>query len=93
MVTLHVQIVKKSGKKDYVVLPYDEFLKVQEELKDYDDLRFLREAKETERDTPTVGIAELKRRLEGEQVATADAVRTARLSAIVGPPNLAWSAI
>ena len=44
MVTLHAQIIKKNGKKDYVVLPYEEFLKVQEELEDYDDLRSLREA-------------------------------------------------
>ena len=63
MVTLHAQIIKKNGKKDYVVLPYDEFLKVQEELEDYDDLRSLREAKETEKDAPTIGMAELKKRI------------------------------
>ncbi len=63
MVTLHAQIIKKNGKKDYVVLPYDEFLKVQEELEDYDDLRSLREAKETERGAPTIGIAELKKKI------------------------------
>ena len=63
MVTLHAQIIKKNGKKDYVVLPYDEFLKVQEELEDYDDLRSPREAKETEKDAPTIGMAELKKRI------------------------------
>jgi len=63
MVTLHAQIIKKNGKKDYVVLPYEEFLKVQEELEDYDDLRSLREAKETEKDAPTIGMAELKKKL------------------------------
>ena len=63
MVTLHAQIIKKNGKKDYVVLPYEEFLKVQEELEDYDDLRSLREAKETEKDAPTTGMAELKRKI------------------------------
>lgn len=63
MVTLHAQIIKKNGKKDYVVLPYEEFLKVQEELEDYDDLRSLREAKETERDAPTIRMAELKRKI------------------------------
>jgi len=63
MVTLHAQIIKKNGKKDYVVLPYEEFLKVQEELEDYDDLRSLREAKETEKDAPTIGMAELKKRI------------------------------
>jgi PHD/YefM family antitoxin component YafN of YafNO toxin-antitoxin module len=63
MVTLHAQIIKKNGKKDYVVLPYEEFLKVQEELEDYDDLRSLREAKETEKDAPTIGMDELKKKI------------------------------
>jgi PHD/YefM family antitoxin component YafN of YafNO toxin-antitoxin module len=63
MVILHAQIIKKNGKKDYVVLPYEEFLKVQEELEDYDDLRSLREAKETEKDAPTIGMAELKKKI------------------------------
>ena len=63
MVTLHAQIIKKNGKKDYVVLPYEEFLKVQEELEDYDDLRSLRKAKETEKDAPTIGMAELKKKV------------------------------
>jgi len=63
MVTLHAQIIKKNGKKDYVVLPYEEFLKVQEELEDYDDLRSLREAKETEKDAPPIGMAELKKKV------------------------------
>jgi len=63
MVTLHAQIIKKNGKKDYVVLPYEEFLKVQEELEDYNDLRSLREAKETEKGAPTIGMAELKKKV------------------------------
>ena len=63
MVILHAQIIKKNGKKDYVVLPYEEFLKVQEELEDYDDLRSLREAKETERNAPTIGMPELKKKI------------------------------
>jgi len=65
MVTLHAQIIKKNGKKDYVVLPYEEFLKVQEELEDYDDLRFLREAKEAEKDAPTIGMTEMKNKIRG----------------------------
>jgi PHD/YefM family antitoxin component YafN of YafNO toxin-antitoxin module len=63
MVTLHAQIIKKNGKKDYVVLPYEEFLKVQEELGDYDDLRSLREAKETEKDAQTITMAQLKKKI------------------------------
>ena len=63
MVTLHAQVIKKNGKKDYVVLPYEEFLMVQEELEDYDDLRSLREAKAAEKDAPTIAMAELKKKI------------------------------
>jgi hypothetical protein len=64
MVTLHAQIIKKEGKKEYVVLPYEEYLKVQEELQDYEDLRCLREAKEAEKDAPTIGRDELKEKIK-----------------------------
>lgn len=64
MVTLHAQIIKKEGKKEYVVLPYEEYLKVQEELQDYEDLRCLREAKEAEKDAPTIGMDELKEKIK-----------------------------
>lgn len=63
MVTLHAQIINKDGKKEYVVLPYDEFLRLQEELQDYEDLRCLREAKEAERDELTIGMDELKKKI------------------------------
>ncbi|MCX5804379.1 MAG: type II toxin-antitoxin system Phd/YefM family antitoxin [Proteobacteria bacterium] len=65
MVTLNAQIIKKEGRKEYVILPYEEFLKVQEELHNYEDLRCLREAKEAEKDAPTIGIDELKRQMGG----------------------------
>ncbi len=63
MASLHAQIIKKNGKKEYAVLPYEEFVRIQEELEDYQDLRCLREAKETEKDALTVGMAELKKKI------------------------------
>jgi len=45
------------------VLPYEEFLRIQEELEDYQDLCYLREAKETERDAMTIGMAEVKKKI------------------------------
>ena len=66
MTTLKAQIIKKDGKKEYAVVPYEEFLKVKEELQDYDDLRCLREAKESEKDAPTIGIDELKKKTIGQ---------------------------
>ena len=66
MTTLKAQIIKKDGKKEYAVLPYEEFVKVKEELQDYDDLRCLREAKDAEKDAPTIGIDELKKKTLGQ---------------------------
>ncbi|MSS70619.1 MAG: type II toxin-antitoxin system Phd/YefM family antitoxin [Candidatus Latescibacteria bacterium] len=57
------QIIKKNEKKEYAILPYEEFLKLQEELEDYEDLRCLREAKEAEKNAPTMGMAELKKKM------------------------------
>jgi hypothetical protein len=65
MVTLNAQIIRKEGKKEYVVIPYDEFLKIQEELHNYEDLRCLREAKEAEKNAPTIGMDELKKQIGG----------------------------
>jgi hypothetical protein len=59
------QIIKKNGKKEFAVLPYADFLKIQEDLEDYEDLRCLREAKESEKEAPTVGLSDLKRSLAG----------------------------
>ncbi len=64
MVTINA-IIKRGRKKEYVVIPYDEFLKVQEELHSYEDLRCLREAKESEKNAPTISIDELKKQIRG----------------------------
>ena len=64
MGTMDIQIIKKNGKKEYVVMPYEEFLRVQEELDDYQNLRCLREAKEAEQNAPTISLEELKKNLK-----------------------------
>ena len=50
--SIHPQIIEKDGKKEFVVLPYDEFLLVQEALEDYEDLRTLRDEKVSAADEP-----------------------------------------
>jgi len=60
---LKPQILEKDGEKQFVVLPYEQFLEVQEALDDLEDIRSLREAKEAERDEPTVPLAEVKKSL------------------------------
>ena len=62
---LNAQIIKKKGKNEYAVIPYHEFLKLQEELHNYEDLRCLREAKAVDKDFPTISIDEVKKRTVG----------------------------
>ena len=42
---MKAQIIEKDGKKEFAVIPYKDFLRMQEELEDYDDLKELRKAK------------------------------------------------
>ncbi|MGH8522785.1 MAG: type II toxin-antitoxin system Phd/YefM family antitoxin [Gammaproteobacteria bacterium] len=63
MIELHPQVIEKDGKKEFAVLPYDEFVRVQEELEDYEDLRQLREAKEQDKEALAITLAELKKDL------------------------------
>lgn len=43
--SIHPQVIEKDGKKEFVVLPYDEYVAIQEALEDFEDLKELREAK------------------------------------------------
>lgn len=61
MIDLHVQIIKNKGRKEYAILPYEEFLQVQEQLEEYEDIRCLREAKEAEKDADPISLTELKK--------------------------------
>jgi hypothetical protein len=58
--TLHAQILKRNGKNEFAILPYEEFLKVQNVLEDYADLRVLRTAKAKEKNAKTVSLKEAK---------------------------------
>lgn len=51
--SIHPQIIEKEGKKEFVVLPYEEFLEIQDALEDYDDLKILREEKAASASEPT----------------------------------------
>ena len=60
---LHPQIIEKDGEKQFVVLPFEEFLRVEEELADYHDLQELRAAKQKEGGAPTLSLSEVKAEL------------------------------
>ena len=63
MITLHPTILKRDGKKAFVVLPYEEYLLVEEQLEAYHDLQALRAAKAKEAAAPTVSLAQARRKL------------------------------
>jgi PHD/YefM family antitoxin component YafN of YafNO toxin-antitoxin module len=64
MIELHPEFITKNGKKEFAVLPYDEFLKLQEMLEDLEDLRDLRLAEEEDRDSPDYSLEEVKAMLD-----------------------------
>ena len=36
MIKLNAKILEKNGEKEFAVIPYEEFVKIQEELEDYE---------------------------------------------------------
>lgn len=61
MIKIRPTIIEKDKKKEFVVLPYEDFLKIQEELEDYEDLKILRKAKRREGKAPARELSEVKR--------------------------------
>jgi hypothetical protein len=54
------EVIRKEIKvKDRII--YEEFLKIREELDDYEDLRILRKAKQKESASPTITMKEAKK--------------------------------
>ncbi len=63
MIQLHPNILEQNGQKQFVVIPYEEFLNLQEELTLYEDLKELREAKAIEKNAPAISLMEAKNEL------------------------------
>jgi hypothetical protein len=63
MLKLHPEFLVRDGKKQFAVLPYEEFLAVQERLADAEDLIELRKAKRKEGKKPSTPLSEVKRQL------------------------------
>ncbi|HAC63350.1 MAG TPA: prevent-host-death family protein [Cyanothece sp. UBA12306] len=66
MIELHPEFLTKNGKKEFAVLSYEEFLKIQELLENLEDLEDLRKAKEEETDIPSYSLDEVKKMLDIE---------------------------
>ena len=63
MVTIHPSFLERDGKKAFVVLPYEEFLMIEEQLREYEELKALRAAKAEEGNAPTVPLRRAKKEL------------------------------
>jgi hypothetical protein len=61
MVSIQPNILECDGKKAFVILPYAEFVLIEEELRDYDDLKALRAAKAEEASEPSVPLGDIKK--------------------------------
>lgn len=64
---LHPQVIEKEGRKEFVVLPYEEFLQIQEALEDFEDLRELRKEREESMGMPTRSLKEIGKELGIEE--------------------------
>jgi PHD/YefM family antitoxin component YafN of YafNO toxin-antitoxin module len=63
MIQLHPEFITKNGKKEFAVIPYEEFEALQELIADMEDSIDLRAAKAEEADRPSVSLAEVKKQL------------------------------
>jgi hypothetical protein len=64
MIELHPEVLEKDGKKQFVVLPYEEFVAVEQALAEAEDLVALRAAKKEEQAAPTIPLAKVVEELE-----------------------------
>ncbi|CAN2041024.1 Type II toxin-antitoxin system Phd/YefM family antitoxin [Candidatus Magnetomoraceae bacterium gMMP-15] len=61
MLVLHPNILEKNGVKEFVVLSFDEFQKIKNDLQDFEDLKDLREAKIAEKNVVGLTLSEAKK--------------------------------
>ena len=63
MLTLHPEFLSKGRKKEFAVLPYEEFVALKEILEDAEDVLDLRSAKKKEKSKPTKSLGDVKKLL------------------------------
>lgn len=62
-IELHPEFLTADGKKQFAVLPYQEFVALQEWIEDTQDLHALRLAREENADEPSYTIEEVRNEL------------------------------
>jgi len=64
---LRPEILERDGKKQFVILRYEEYQAMREAINALEDLRDLRRAKLKEGTLPTIPASEVRRRLRAKQ--------------------------
>lgn len=64
--SIHPQIIEKEGRKECVVLPYDEFVALQDKLEDYQDLKTHRQEKAEASHLPTKSLDQILKKIDKE---------------------------
>lgn len=62
-IELHPEFLKKNGKNEFVVLPFEEFEMLREALEDVEDLKILREEKMQSSESPSIPLNQVKKEL------------------------------
>lgn len=63
MIKLHPEYITKKGEKEFVVIPYSEYLSLQEYLQDVEDLLDMRKIKKADAKKAGVPLAQVKKDL------------------------------
>ena len=63
MIAIHPHVLEKNGVKEFAVLPFEEFLRIKEELEDYEDLKDLQDAIQKEHNIKGLNLSQAKREL------------------------------
>jgi hypothetical protein len=63
IIDIYHHIFEKDGKRQFTIISYEDFQKIQEELENYEDLRLLRKAKSEEGKAPTTSLKETEKEL------------------------------
>lgn len=62
-IELHPEFLSTGGRKQFAVIPYDEYVRLQEWIEDTMDLHELRLAREENKDRATYSLEEVKEQL------------------------------
>jgi len=61
---LHPQAIRKEGRNEFVVLPFEEYQALTELMHDYEDLKDLRESKEKSKGEKSIPLEQAIAELE-----------------------------